>query len=76
MFDKLDDILIRLEEILRQLAEPDVANDSAKFQRLMKEQAELQPIADTYRKYKDSKQTIEDSLPCWRKRMMKKCVRC
>ena len=28
----------------------------------MKEQAELQPIADTYRKYKDSKQTIEDSL--------------
>ena len=62
MFDKLDDILIRLEEILRQLAEPDVANDSAKFQRLMKEQAELQPIADTYRKYKDSKQTIEDSL--------------
>ena len=62
MFDKLDDILIRLEEILRQLAEPDVANDSAKFQRLMKEQAELQPIADTYRKYKDRKQTIEDSL--------------
>ena len=62
MFDKLDYILIRLEEILRQLAEPDVANDSAKFQRLMKEQAELQPIADTYRKYKDSKQTIEDSL--------------
>lgn len=62
MFDKLDDILIRLEEILRQLAEPDVANDSAKFQRLMKEQAELQPIADTYRKYKDSRQTIEDSL--------------
>ena len=62
MFDKLDDILIRLEEILRQLAEPDVANDSAKFQQLMKEQAELQPIADTYRKCKDSKQTIEDSL--------------
>lgn len=62
MFDKLEDILIRLEEILMQLAEPDVANDSARFQKLMKEQAELQPIADAYREYKDSKQTIEDSL--------------
>lgn len=62
MFNKLEDILIRLEEILMQLAEPDVANDSAKFQKLMKEQAELQPIADAYREYKDSKQTIEDSL--------------
>lgn len=62
MFDKLEDILIRLEEILMQLAEPDVANDSARFQKLMKEQAELQPIADAYREYKSSKQTIEDSL--------------
>lgn len=62
MFDKLEDILIHLEEILMQLAEPDVASDSARFQKLMKEQAELQPIVDAYREYKDSKQTIEDSL--------------
>lgn len=62
MFDKLEDILIRLEEILLQLAEPEVANDSARFQKLMKEQAELQPIADAYRQYKDSRQTIADSL--------------
>lgn len=62
MFDKLEDILIRLEEILRQLAEPGVAGDSARFQRLMKEQAELQPIAEAYREYKANKQTIEDSL--------------
>ncbi|WP_230397955.1 peptide chain release factor 1 [Novisyntrophococcus fermenticellae] len=62
MFDKLEDILIRLEEILRQLAEPGVAGDSARFQRLMKEQAELQPIAEAYREYKSNKQTIEDSL--------------
>ena len=45
MFDKLDDILMRLEEVLNQLSEPDVAADAAKFQKLMKEQAELQPIA-------------------------------
>ena len=40
MFDKLDDILMRLEEVLNQLSEPDVAADAAKFQKLMKEQKE------------------------------------
>ena len=62
MFDKLDDILIRLEEILNELNEPTVANDTARFQKLMKEQSDLQPIADAYREYKNCKQTVEDSL--------------
>ena len=60
MFDKLDDILIRLEEILNELNEPTVANDTARFQKLMKEQSDLQPIADAYREYKNCKQTVED----------------
>ena len=62
MFDKREDILIRLEEILRQLGEPGAAEDAARFQQLMKEQAELQPIADTYLAYKKNKETISDSL--------------
>ena len=62
MFDKLDDILIRLEEILNELNEPTVANDTARFQKLMKEQSDLQPIVDTYKEYKKNKETIQDSL--------------
>ena len=62
MFDKLDDILFRLEEVLNQLNEPGVANDPGMFQKLMKEQAELQPIADAYQEYKNCEQTIEDSV--------------
>lgn len=62
MFDKLEDILIRLAEILNELNEPNVASDTNRFQKLMKEQAELQPIADAYNEYKDCNQTIEDSL--------------
>lgn len=62
MFDKLDDILFRLEEVLNQLNEPGVANNPGLFQKLMKEQAELQPIADAYQEYKNCKQTIEDSV--------------
>ena len=62
MFDKLEDILVRLEEILNELNEPTVANDAARFQKLMKEQSELQPIADAYNEYKRCKETVEDSL--------------
>ena len=62
MFDKLEDILIRLAEILNELNEPNVANDTNRFQKLMKEQAELQPIADAYNEYKSCNQTVEDSL--------------
>ena len=62
MFDKLEDLLIRFEEVLSELGEPDVANNQERFQKLMKEQAELQPIVDAYKEYKKSKETIEDSL--------------
>ncbi|MDD2958983.1 MAG: peptide chain release factor 1 [Lachnospiraceae bacterium] len=62
MFDKLEDLLIHLEEILNMLNEPSVINDQARFQKLMKEQSDLQPIVDAYREYKDCRQTIEDSV--------------
>ena len=63
MFDKLEDLLIRLEEILSELNEPGVANDTARFQKLMKEQSKLQaPIVDAYKEYKDCQQTVEESL--------------
>lgn len=62
MFDKLEDMLIHLEEILNMLNEPDVINDPPRFQKLMKEQSELTPVAEAYREYKKCKETIEDSL--------------
>ena len=62
MFDRLDDTLMRYEEMMNQLSEPDVANDPERFKRLMKEQSDLQPIVDAYKEYKKNKETIEDSL--------------
>ena len=62
MFDKLEDLLVRLEEILSELNEPGVANDPARFQKLMKEQSELQPIVEAYKEYKACQQTVEESL--------------
>ena len=62
MFDRLDDLLARFEEILNELAEPTVTGDQARFQKLMKEQSDLQPLVDAYRAYKKAKETIDDSL--------------
>ena len=62
MFDRLEDLLIRMEEILSELQEPDVASDQNRFRKLMKEQNDLSPIVEAYKEYKACKQAIEDSL--------------
>ncbi len=62
MFDKLDDLLRRFEEIMNELSEPDVTSDQKRFTALMKEQAELTPLVDAYKEYKQTKQDVEDSL--------------
>ena len=62
MFDKLDDMLIHYEELMRMLGDPDVTQDTKRFTKLMKEQAELAPIVEAYKQYKQAKQDVEDSL--------------
>lgn len=62
MFDKLEDLLIRYEEIMSELGEPGTADDQTRFKRLMKEQSDLAPIVEAYSEYKKSKQDVEDSL--------------
>lgn len=62
MFDKLDDLILRYEEVMNLLSEPDVANDTNRFRNLMKEQANLAPIVDAYKEYKACKETVDDSL--------------
>ena len=44
MFDKLEDILIRYEELLNELAEP--ISDQNRYRKLMKEQSDLTPIVE------------------------------
>ena len=59
MFDKLDDLLIRFEEVLNELGEPGVTDNQEHFQKLMKEQSDLQPIVDAYREYKKNKEECQ-----------------
>ena len=62
MFDKLEDLLIRFEELMGELSSPDVTSNQERFRKLMKEQRDLTPIVEAYRDYKKSKQDIADSL--------------
>ena len=62
MFDKLDDLLRRYEEIMNELAEPGVADDQKRFRQLMKEQSDITPIVEAYKEYKKRKQDIEDAV--------------
>ena len=62
MFDKLDNLLIRFEELMGELSEPTVTSNPERFRMLMKEQSDLTPIVNAYKEYKKCKQDIEDSL--------------
>jgi len=62
MFDKLEDLLQRYEELQNELSDPNVVNDQARFRKLMKEQNDLADIVAEYKRYKQTKQDIEDSL--------------
>jgi peptide chain release factor 1 len=62
MFDKLEDLLIRFQEIIEELNDPGVVNDQNRFRKIMKEQNDLTDIVEKYKEYKATKVDIEDSL--------------
>ena len=62
MFDKLESLVERLDTVLQQLNDPDVAGDQNGFRDLMKEQSDLAPIVEKYKEYVQEKQNIEESL--------------
>ncbi|MCI9362258.1 MAG: peptide chain release factor 1 [Hungatella sp.] len=62
MFDRLEDILIHYEELMLELNNPSVAEDQNRFRKLMKEQADLSPLVETYKEYKQAKRDVEESL--------------
>ena len=44
MFDKLDDLVNKYEDITAELNNPDVVSDQNRFRKLMKEQSSIAPI--------------------------------
>ena len=61
MFERLDQIEARYEDLTQALASPDIVNDSAKYQKTAKAHSEIAPIVEKYREYKDLTKGIADS---------------
>ncbi|HTC49287.1 MAG TPA: peptide chain release factor 1 [Candidatus Aquilonibacter sp.] len=61
MFERLDQIEARYEELTQALASPDIVNDSAKYQKTAKAHSEIAPMVEKYREYKDLTQGIAES---------------
>ncbi len=62
MFENLEEILIKYEDINMELASTDVTSDQRRFRNLMKEQSDLTPLVEAYIAYKKANQDIKDSL--------------
>jgi peptide chain release factor 1 len=61
MFERLEQIEARYEELNRTLASPEVVQDSAKYQKTAKAHSEIAQVVEKYREYKDLKRGIADS---------------
>src|SRR4051794_40523941 len=61
MFERLDQIEARYEELTQALASPDITSDSQKYQKTAKSHSEIAPIVEKYREYKDVRKGIEES---------------
>jgi peptide chain release factor 1 len=61
MFERLDQIEARYEELTNALASPGITNDSMKYQKTAKAHSEIAPIVEKYREYKDLARGIAES---------------
>jgi peptide chain release factor 1 len=61
MFERLEQIEARYEELTLALASPEIIGDSAKYQKTAKAHSEITPVVEKYREFKDLKKGIAES---------------
>ena len=61
MFEKLDEVEKRYEELVRLLADPRVLANPREMQKLARERAEISKLVESYRLYKKVDEEIEES---------------
>jgi peptide chain release factor 1 len=61
MEEKLAGIEERYNQLTAQMADPAIANDYARYSEVARQQAELQPIVDAYRRLKRARKELEDA---------------
>ena len=61
MFDKLDFITDKYDELARLVSDPDIINNQPVWQKHIKEMGEIEPIVNKYKEYKKAKQDLADA---------------
>ena len=61
MFERLNQIEAKYDELTKALSSPEVINDSSKYQKTAKAHSDLSEIVEKYREYKDLKRGIDES---------------
>ena len=61
MFDKLDFILQKYEELSLKVSDPDIINNQPLWQKYIKEMGEMEPIVNKYKEYKKAKGGIAEA---------------
>lgn len=61
MFDKLEAVEKRYEELTAKISDPEVISKTSEWQKLMKEHSDMTPIVEKYREYKKTKQAYEEA---------------
>ena len=61
MFQKLDSVEKRYEDLTKKISDPEIISKQDEWKNYMKEHAEIEPIVEKYREYKKVKQAIEDA---------------
>jgi peptide chain release factor 1 len=61
MFERLDQIESKYEELTSALASPEITNDSARYQKTARAHSEIADIVEKYREFKDLKKGIAES---------------
>ena len=61
MFDNLEKVILRFEEVHRLMSEPAVIADQARFKALGKEYKSLEPIVKSYQRYKKALKDFDGS---------------
>ena len=61
MYENLEGVLLRYEDISRELASPGIAQDMDRYRKLTREQADLSPLVSTYQDYKKALADLQDA---------------
>ncbi len=61
MFDKLDFITEKYDELAQKVSDPEVINNQPVWQKLIKEMGEMEPIVKAYKEYKKAKTELADA---------------